>query len=93
MLSDEEETAFFFEDYSTTVIDDDTLSLLVSILKEIIDCVTYIKIPYDTLMNIPVFRRKQIILIHNENVNKENKNVETTTTTDMMVNSFAKMSM
>lgn len=26
----EEETAFFFEDYSTTVIDDDTLSLLVS---------------------------------------------------------------
>lgn len=62
-------------------------------LKEIIDCVTYIKIPYDTLMNIPVFRRKQIILIHNENVNKENKNVETTTTTDMMVNSFAKMSM
>lgn len=61
---------------------------------EIWGCVNYIKIPYDTIMNMPVYIRKFWIKKHNEannisntsNQNKTEKNIS-----GIAINSYAEM--
>ena len=38
------------------------------LLDEIFGCVTYLKLPYETVMNMPVYMRKYWILKHNKDV-------------------------
>ena len=39
---------------------------------EIWGCVKYIKIPYDTVWNMPVYNRKMLIYKHNQDVSEQN---------------------
>ena len=63
------------------------------LLDEFWGCVNYIKIPYDTLMNMPEFKRKQWIMKHNQMVQDSSKNNDNGRVSDMMVNEYAKLSM
>lgn len=41
--------------------------------NEIWGCVKFVGIPYDTVMSMPVYKRKDIIRRHNEYVEEENR--------------------
>ena len=62
------------------------------LLDEFWGCVNYIKIPYDTLMNMPVFRRKQWILKHNQMVQESEKGEGGNSVSGAMINGYAKLS-
>ena len=69
------------------------------LLNEIWGCVKYIKLPYDTVMNMPVYARKQWIQKYNAEMeeieqmrNNPLKN-EHSEISDSMLNSYAKQDM
>ena len=67
------------------------------LLNEIFGCVTYLKLPYETVMSMPVYLRKYWILKHNEDVENaereamqsQNKSNGTTQITGGALNSYA----
>ncbi len=60
---------------------------------ELWGCVNYLKIPFDTLMAMPVYIRKFWILKHNEVNNQENKsgNGENKNIDGQQINSYAQL--
>jgi hypothetical protein len=63
------------------------------LMEEIWGCVEYLKIPYDTVMEMPVYLRKFWIMKHNGAVAKQNKNNDpnSSTITGDAINTYAKM--
>lgn len=66
-------------------------------LNEIWGCVKYIKLPYDTVMNMPVHIRKQWIQKYNAEMEeierKRNESEGNSTISGSMLNSYAKQEM
>lgn len=60
---------------------------------ELWGCVNYLKIPFDTVMKMPVYIRKFWILKHNEVNSQEKKpdNGENKTISGQQINSYAQM--
>lgn len=47
-----------------------------SLEKEIYGCMTYIGIDHNTLWNMPVYRRKFYISMHNEKIKEEQEKIK-----------------
>lgn len=66
-----------------------------NLMNEIWGCVEYLKIPYETVMEMPVYLRKYWINKHNEKVIAEEKkssgDKNTRTVTGDAVNAFARL--
>ena len=60
---------------------------------ELWGCVNYLKIPFETVMSMPVYIRKFWILKHNETVNKENapNSGKTSTIDGQSINAYAQI--
>jgi len=50
-----------------------------SFWEEIYGCVNYLNLPYDTVMNLPIYIRKFWIRKHNQKANEEEENAENMT--------------
>ena len=61
---------------------------------ELWGCINYLKMPYDTVLQMPVYIRKFWILKHNEvNQNSKNENSDSNSTTvnGIALNTYAQM--
>lgn len=63
--------------------------------REIWGCVKYIGIPYETVMKMPIYKRKDYIRLHNEEqegiARQHNKDSSKSTVSGMMINDYAKL--
>ena len=61
--------------------------------EELWGCVNYLKIPFETVMSMPVYIRKFWILKHNEATNQRNSGQEgkTTTIDGQSINAYAQI--
>lgn len=59
--------------------------------NEIWGCVKFVGIPYDTVMSMPVYKRKDIIRRHNEYVEEENRKYGGEGQHTENINQYAKM--
>ena len=62
----------------------------IALWNEIYGCVNYLKIPYDTVMTMPVYVRKFWIMKHNEE-NKQQTESKTNTIEGQSINNYARL--
>ena len=61
--------------------------------EELWGCVNYLKIPFETVMSMPVYIRKFWIIKHNEKTSQQNSNNDgkTSTIDGQSINEYAKI--
>lgn len=63
--------------------------------REVWGCVKYIGIPYETVMKMPIYKRKDYIRLHNEEqegiTKQREKDNSKNTVSGMMINDYAKL--